>query len=185
MVLSVCRGVLHDPNDAEDAFQATFLVMLKKAGTIRGRQALGGWLYQVARRVAVQANMAGARRRAHEKEAGQMAAAIAVSGSTPADELLRSLHEEVARLHESHRLAIVLCDMEGKTQAQAALELDWSERTLRRKLAQARTSQDTSGPARPGTEQRDAGSVLPPRVAGRRAGCVERGNCSGRAGHRE
>ena len=138
MVLSVCRGILRDPNDAEDAFQATFLVMLKKAATIRGRRALGGWLYQVAHRVAVGANRAAARRRACEKEAGQMADAITAIGSAQADELLRSLHEEITRLPDCYRLAIVLCDMEGKTQAQAALELGWSERTLRRRLAVAR-----------------------------------------------
>src|SRR5271154_1761432 len=63
MVLSVCRGILLDPRDAEDAFQATFLVLVKKAGTIRGRDALGGWLYQVAYRVAIRANAAAARRR--------------------------------------------------------------------------------------------------------------------------
>ena len=63
MVLSVCRGILRDPRDAEDAFQATFLVLVKKAATIRGGPALGGWLYQVAHRVAIQANAAAARRR--------------------------------------------------------------------------------------------------------------------------
>src|SRR3954467_14963339 len=68
MVLSVCRGVLRDPDGAEDAFQATFLILVKKAPTIRSHQALGGWLYQVAHRVAVQANVAAARRRARERE---------------------------------------------------------------------------------------------------------------------
>src|SRR4051794_36648029 len=62
MVLSVCRGVLRDPADAEDAYQATFLILIKKAHTIRGGQALGGWLYQVAHRVAIQANVVAARR---------------------------------------------------------------------------------------------------------------------------
>src|SRR5580693_5658622 len=75
MVLSVCRGVLRDPNDAEDAFQATFLVLVKKGGSIRGRDALGGWLYQVAHRVALRANAAATRRLTHERQAGQMAAA--------------------------------------------------------------------------------------------------------------
>src|SRR6476619_964443 len=65
MVLSVCCGILRDPNDAEDAFQATFLVMVKKAGSIRGSDTLGGWLHRVARRVAIQANAAAARRRGH------------------------------------------------------------------------------------------------------------------------
>src|SRR5262245_64143606 len=70
MVLSVCRGILRDPNDAEDAFQATFLVLVKKAPTIRGRVILGGWLYPVAHRVAIEANLAADRRRARERRAG-------------------------------------------------------------------------------------------------------------------
>ena len=138
MVLSVCRGVLRDPNDAEDAFQATFLILVKKAGTIRGGQALGGWLYQVAHRVAIQANIAAARRRAHEREAGQMTAASASSGPSVPDDLLPALHEEIARLPEKYRLPVVLCDLEGLPQAEAAGQLRWSERTLRRRLAEAR-----------------------------------------------
>ena len=138
MVLSVCRGILRDPNDAEDAFQATFLILVKKAGTIRGRVVLGGWLYQVAHRVAIQANIAAARRRAHEREAGQMTAASASSGPAVPDDLLPALHEEIARLPEKYRLPIVLCDLEGLPQAQAAGQLHWSERTLRRRLAEAR-----------------------------------------------
>src|SRR5271166_5253265 len=130
MVLSVCRGILRDPADAEDAFQATFLVMVKRAGTIRGRHALGGWLYQVAHRVAIQANKDAARRRTHEREAGQMATAIKASTPTIRDELLPTLHEEIARLPRQYRLALVLCDLEGMTQGQAASELAWSERTL-------------------------------------------------------
>jgi RNA polymerase sigma factor (sigma-70 family) len=138
MVLSVCRGILRDPNDAEDAFQATFLVLVKKAATIRGRQALGGWLYRVAHRVAVEANKAAARRRAGEREAGLMASATTATGPTLIDQLLSALHEEIGLLPEKHRLAVVLCDLEGMTQGQAAVELNWSERTLRRRLAEAR-----------------------------------------------
>ena len=88
MVLSVCRGILRDPNDAEDAFQATFMILVKKAGTIRGRVVLGGWLYQVAHRVAVHANIAAARRRAHEREAGQMTTASVSSSPAVWDDLL-------------------------------------------------------------------------------------------------
>ncbi len=138
MVLSVCRGVLRDPNDAEDAFQATFLILVKKARTIRGRQALGGWLYRVAHRVAILANIAAARRRAREREAGQMTAASATSGTSIPDDLLPALHEEIARLPEKYRLPVILCDLEGKPQAEAAGQLHWSERTLRRRLAEAR-----------------------------------------------
>jgi RNA polymerase sigma factor (sigma-70 family) len=138
MVLSVCRGMLRDPRDAEDAFQATFLVLVQKGGTIRGRDALAGWLYQVAHRVAIHANAAATRRRTLENQVGQMAVATSTNTPASADDLLRALHEEIARLPEKHRLAIVLCDLEGMTQAQAAGQLHWSERTLRHRLAKAR-----------------------------------------------
>jgi RNA polymerase sigma factor (sigma-70 family) len=138
MVLSVCRGILRDPHDVEDAFQATFLVLVKKSSTIRGREALAGWLHQVAQRVAIQANTAAARRRMLERQAGQMAVATSTSGPATSDELLPALHEEIARLPEKYRLAIVLCDLEGMTQLQAAGQLQWSERTLRHRLANGR-----------------------------------------------
>ena len=138
MVLSVCRGILHDPNDADDAFQATFLILVKKAGTFGGRVVLGGWLYQVAHRVAIQANIAADRRRAREREAGQMKTASALSGPVIGDEFLPALHEEIARLPEKHRMPILFCELEGLTQAQAAGQLRWSERTLRRRLGEAR-----------------------------------------------
>jgi RNA polymerase sigma factor (sigma-70 family) len=138
MVLSVCRGVLRDPHAAEDAFQATFLVLVKKGCTIRGRGSLGGWLHQVAHRVAVQANIAAARRRALERQAGQMAVTTSTSGPAESDDLLPALHEEIARLPEKLRLAVVHCDLEGMTQAQAAGQLHWSERTLQHRLAEGR-----------------------------------------------
>jgi RNA polymerase sigma factor (sigma-70 family) len=138
MVLSVCRGILRDPNDAEDAFQATFMILVKKAGTIRGRVVLGGWLYQVSHRVAVQANIATARRRAHEREAAKMTTASASCSQAVRDDLLTALHEEIARLPEKYRLPILLCDLEGFPKAHAAGQLHWSERTLRRRLAEAR-----------------------------------------------
>jgi RNA polymerase sigma factor (sigma-70 family) len=138
MVLGVCRGILRDPNDAEDAFQATFLILIKKAGSIRANVVLGGWLYQVAYRVAVAANTAAARRRMLERTAGEMAAMSSAPGTTISDELFKAAHEALARLPEKYRLAILLCDLEGKPQAQAARELNWSERTLRRRLAAAR-----------------------------------------------
>jgi RNA polymerase sigma factor (sigma-70 family) len=138
MVLSVCRGILRDPGDAEDAFQATFLVLVRKAVTIRGRHVLGGWLYQVAHRVAIQANKATARRRSCEREAAQMASVTRPADPAIADQLLATLHEEIARLPEKYRLAVVLCELEGMTQPQAAVALEWSERTLRRRLAEGR-----------------------------------------------
>ena len=89
MVLDVCRAVVRDPRDAEDAFQATFLVLVKKGGTIRGRDALGGWLYQVAHRAAIQANTAAARRRKLERQVGQMAVATSTNGPAAWDDLCR------------------------------------------------------------------------------------------------
>jgi RNA polymerase sigma factor (sigma-70 family) len=138
MVLSVCRGILNDPNDAEDAFQATFLILVKKARTFHGQVALAGWLYLVAHRVAIRANVAAARRRAHERQAGQMATATRVTGPAARDEQLQALHEEIARLPDKLRLAIVLCDLQGIPQNQAAGELRLSERTLRRRLSEGR-----------------------------------------------
>ncbi len=138
MVLSVCRGILKDPNDAEDAFQATFLILVKKSGTFRGHVALGPWLYRVAHRVAIRANAAAARRRACERRAGQMAAATSTSGPAVPDEPLQALHEELARLPEKLRRAIVLCDLQRVPQAQAAAELRLSERTLQRRLSEGR-----------------------------------------------
>ena len=138
MVLGVCRGLLTDPNDAEDAFQATFLILVKKAGAFRGPVALGGWLYLVARRVAIRANAAAARRRAYERRAGQMAKTSTDTEPPARDDLLRALHVEIARLPKQCRVAVVLCDLEGTPQDRAAAELRLSERTLRRRLSEGR-----------------------------------------------
>ncbi len=138
MVLGVCRGLLTDLNDAEDAFQATFLILVKKAGALRGPVALGGWLYLVARRVAIRANAAAARRRAYERRAGQMAKTTSEPEPPAQDHLLRALHAEIARLPKQCRLAVVLCDLQGTPQDRAAAELRLSERTLRRRLSEGR-----------------------------------------------
>src|SRR6185312_3135155 len=132
------RSILRDSHDAEDAFQATFLVLVKKGGTIRGRDALGGWLHQVAHRVAIQANAAAARRRSAERRLGEMTVARSTNGPNASDDLLPALHEEIARLPEKYRLALVHCDLEGMTQSQAAGLLHWSERTIHQRLAEGR-----------------------------------------------
>jgi RNA polymerase sigma factor (sigma-70 family) len=138
MVLSVCRGILKDPNDAEDAFQATFLILVKKSGTLRRHESLGPWLYQVAHRVAIRANAAAARRRACERRAGQMAATTSESGPALPDEPLQDLHEEIARLPDRLRRPVILCELQRVPQARAAAELRLSERTLQRRLSQGR-----------------------------------------------
>ena len=134
MVLSVCRSVLTDPYDAEDAFQATFLILVKKSDTFTGRVALGPWLYQMAYRVAIRANAAAARRRACERRAGWMAAANSTSGPACPDEPSHAIHEEIARLPEKFRRAVILCDLERVPRDRAAAELRLSERTLQRRL---------------------------------------------------
>jgi RNA polymerase sigma factor (sigma-70 family) len=138
MVLGVCRGILHDPNDAEDAFQATFLILVKKSSTLRRQGALGPWLYRVAHRVAIRANAAAARRRACERRAGQMASTASPAGPAAPDDQLQALHEEIALLPEKLRQAIVLCDLQSAPQVRAARELRLSERTLQRRLSEGR-----------------------------------------------
>lgn len=138
LVLGVCRAMLHDANDVEDAFQATFLLLVRRVRTIRNRDVLGGWLHKVAHRVALRARSASAERREHERRAAQMAAISSTHDAPNTGELRPVLHEEIARLPERYRLPIVLCELEGIPQAQAAHNLRWSERTLRRRLAEAR-----------------------------------------------
>jgi RNA polymerase sigma factor (sigma-70 family) len=137
MVLGTCRAVLRDTNAAEDAFQATFLVLVCKARSIRGQGALAGWLYQVARRVALQAGVEAARRRKRERLVGQINTTCG-HRVEPDDDWREILQEELARLSDRYRLPLLLCDLEGKTHAQAAVELECGEATVRRRLAGAR-----------------------------------------------
>ena len=127
MALSVCRGMHRDPHDAVDAYPATFLILVRKAGTVRCVDALGGWLHRVAHRVALQARADAAHRRAEEQKAGQNAGARGSPSATAENEELRSvLHDEIDRLPERLRLPLVLCDVEGLTREEAAGRLRWT-----------------------------------------------------------
>jgi RNA polymerase sigma factor (sigma-70 family) len=137
MVMAVCRGVLRDAPDAEDAFQATFLILARKAGSVWAEGQLGGWLHRVAYRIAVRASIDTARRRVHERKAAEVAAMNFAHG-TSVDDIQPALHEELARLPAKLRLPIVLCCLEGLTHAQAAHELRCGEATVRRRLSGAR-----------------------------------------------
>ncbi len=137
MVLSVCRGVLADSNDAQDAFQATFLVLVRKARSIRAGASLGSWLYRVAFNMSIQINSEAARRQRVEKQAGEMAAPMK-KDDAPLEELVPALYEEMSRLPEKYRLPVVLCHLEQMTHAQAALQLGWTEGTVRGRVARAR-----------------------------------------------
>ena len=139
MVLATCRAVLRHEHDVEDAFQATFLVLARKAPSVRAGDALGGWLHRVAYRVAVQANIEARRRRRYESEMPAMTMAIPDTARPgPDPEIASIVHEEVDRLPEGLRLPVVLCDLEGLTYEQAAYRLDWTEPTLRHRLVKAR-----------------------------------------------
>ncbi len=135
MVQRVCRGVLIDPHDTQDAFQATFLVLVKRARTLWVRDSLGPWLHQVAFRTASCARLAAARRRRHERCAAQAAKDV---HSEVGDELGRVLHEEIERLPERFRAPLVLCDLEGRTHEQAARHLGWPIGTVKSRQSRGR-----------------------------------------------
>jgi RNA polymerase sigma factor (sigma-70 family) len=138
MVLGVCRSVLNDSPEVEDAFQATFLVLIRKAGTVRGRDTVGGWLNRVAHRAAVQTGVDRSRQRRQAQEFGDLSSLVAVEEAPSDEDWHAPLHEEVARLPERFRELVVLCYLEGRTHAQAACELRCGEATVRRRLANAR-----------------------------------------------
>jgi RNA polymerase sigma factor (sigma-70 family) len=137
MVLSVCRRFLPDPHDAEDAFQATFLVLVRRAGSIRDPGRLGPWLYGVALKVAGRARREIQRRRA--TQVGGDAVAAFEPARVEASELVGpELHEELGRLPEKYRSPIVLCDLEGHTHEEAARLLNWPVGTVKGRLSRAR-----------------------------------------------
>jgi RNA polymerase sigma factor (sigma-70 family) len=136
MVLRVCQAVLRDSHDAQDAFQATFLVLVKKARGLWLRESLGPWLHQVAHRIASGLRLAKARRRRHEKQAASFSGDYSAASSP--DDLGEVLHREVSRLPERYRAAVVLCLLEGLTPEQAAHQLGWPAGTVHSRLARGR-----------------------------------------------
>jgi RNA polymerase sigma factor (sigma-70 family) len=134
MVYGVCRRVLADAHEAEDAYQATFIVLLRKAPALTSCATLAEWLHGVARRIALKARVSTIRRRARE----QAAARPAITASEPRNDLGAVLDEELGRLPLKYRLPIVLCDLEGKTRRDVAEQLGWKEGTVAGRLARAR-----------------------------------------------
>jgi RNA polymerase sigma factor (sigma-70 family) len=137
MVLGVCRRVLGDADGADDCFQATFVILVRRAAAIKKKASLGPWLHGVAHRVAVRARVQAARRQSRERKAQVMPCA------GPLDELtwreLRSiLDEEIGRLAEKYRAPLVLVHLEGKSYRQAAEELGWARGTLVNRAARGR-----------------------------------------------
>ncbi len=138
MVLHVCRQVLDESHDAQDAFQATFLVFLRRAGSIRNRGSLASWLFGVAMRVARRARYTAIVRRFHERSAGEIAARRASAPSGHSSVTLAALHDEIARLPQRFKEPIVLCHLEGLSTAAAAQRLGCAHGTILSRLARAR-----------------------------------------------
>ncbi len=139
LVLRVCRSVLRDESAAEDAFQATFLALARKAGSLRAQDSLAPWLHQAAYRAAIHDRSATIRRRSHEHAA---AALRPDSGAPPRhasdDDITKIIHEEIDRLPGRFRVAVVLCDLEGRTHEQAARHLGCAVGTVKSRLARGR-----------------------------------------------
>jgi RNA polymerase sigma factor (sigma-70 family) len=138
MVFRTCRQTLGDAHAAEDAFQATFLVLARRARTFRVRGSLAGWLHEVARRTASRLRAASARRRRHECKAARLAAAAVEARGCDDLDLGAALHEELGRLPARYRVPLVLCYLEGLTAEQAAREVGWPAGTVRSRLARGR-----------------------------------------------
>jgi RNA polymerase sigma factor (sigma-70 family) len=136
MVYGVCRRLSADAHAAEDAFQATFLVLARRAAAVPWRAALGGWLHGVARRVALKARARAARR----PDAGRLPAPSPAdpAAEAAARELRRVLDQELAGLPDKYRAPLVLCDLEGRTHEEAARELGWPKGSMAKRLSGAR-----------------------------------------------
>jgi RNA polymerase sigma factor (sigma-70 family) len=138
MVLRVCRQVLGDAHDAQDAAQATFLVLAQKPRSIRRREALAGWLHGTAARIASRARRDATRRRVHERQFAQLQNGRETDATFELDRSWSELHQEMERLPGRYRTAIVLCDLEGLSHEQAAGRLGCPPRTLQTRLYRGR-----------------------------------------------
>ncbi len=141
MVFGVCRRVLHHTQDAEDAFQATFLTLARKAASIGKRESLSGWLYMVAYRIALRLRSRGVRRGQVEKPLDDLP--IDPKCGDPADaaawhELRRLLDAELSQIPEKYRTAFILCHLEGKTCEEAAEHLGCPRGTIQSRVGRAR-----------------------------------------------
>ena len=136
MVFRICRTILRDRHDAEDAFQATFLVLARQARSIRRPASLASWLHGVARRVACHVRSAKCRRRRHEQRTACLADPCVIEPRL--DDLAEVVHAEIDSLPERYRAAVVLCDIEGLTEGQAARRLGRPVGTIRSQLSRGR-----------------------------------------------
>ncbi len=136
MVLDVCRNVLRNEHEAEDAFQATFLILAQQAQSIRKRGSVGSWLFGVASRVAARARVNAARQMARERASARIVSVPATSD--PDGDVIAALHEEIARLPEKYRQPLILCEIEGLSYQTAATRLGCPIGTVGVRLKRAR-----------------------------------------------
>ncbi len=136
MVLGVCRRILRNQADAEDAFQATFLVFVRRAASIRSRSTVSNWLYAVAHNTALKAKAMSQKRHAKEREAGSVAKDEARAEVW--QELQTLLDTVLSKLAEKYRIPILLCDLEGRTIKEAARHLGWPQGTVATRLTRGR-----------------------------------------------
>ena len=137
MVWGVCRRILRDHHDAEDAFQATFLVLVRKASSIKPRCLVGNWLYGVARQTALKARATTAKRREREIQMTAWAEPAVKPPDLPSD-LSRLLDDELTKLPDKYRCVLILCGLQGKPLKEAARRLDLPEGTVASRLARGR-----------------------------------------------
>jgi HlyD family secretion protein len=139
MVWRVCLAIVRDRHEAEDAFQATFLVLVRRARSLWVRDSLGPWLHQVACRTASCLRATVNRRRRHEQRYASRDAACSLATTMPRDsDLDAAIHDEVNRLPEKYRAPIVLCDLEGRTHQEAARFLGWPIGTVKSRQSHGR-----------------------------------------------
>jgi polysaccharide biosynthesis/export protein len=138
MVLRVCRDELSDVHAAEDALQATFLILARRAGSIRKRGSVASWLFGVARRVSKRAKVERARREAYERRSAVMDARLGSESDQNQIDLVLEIQAEVDKLPEKYRSPIVLCYLEGLTHEEAASQLRLPVGTVKVRLSRAR-----------------------------------------------
>ena len=134
MVLGVCRRILRNQQDAEDAFQATFLVLVRKAASLRSPSAIASWLHGVASRTALEARSAAAKRLSKER----MVPTRTFAPEDNWNELPGVLDEEIGRLGGEYRTVVILCELEGKSRREAARVLGWAEGTVASRLSRGK-----------------------------------------------
>jgi RNA polymerase sigma factor (sigma-70 family) len=136
-VQGICKAILGNASDAEDAFQATFLVLATKAGRLTVRETLSPWLASVARRIARRARARAQARAARELRAAKLAGVV-ITPSTDREDDAEVLHEEIERLPDRYRLPVLICDLESQSYQQAALRLGWPLGTVKSRHSRAR-----------------------------------------------